>query len=306
MPVAESELDRLYALPLAEFVGARKELAKKLKAAGDAEAAREALALPRPALAAWVLNQLSRREREVVAAVLASLDRQRELQLGALDGALDAAALTKARAAEREAVATARDRAAALLEEGGHAASKTNLDRVLKALRAAALDPASRDLLERGRLLEEEVAGGFDAVASQLDPAVLLAALRQREAPPPPARKPVDAFFARSARAGAGDAEPRRADAHRQEDAERDAARRREEQKRDKAERKARAKAALADTRAALAAAETDADQAEAKLAALERELETARTEARRARRKAGQLRVELDDAEKRQRILDD
>jgi hypothetical protein len=308
MPVPESDVDHLYGLPLDRFVAERKELARRLKAAGDAEASREASALPRPALAAWALNQIVRREPKLVGAVLASLDRQRELQLGALHGRLDAAALEASRAAEKQALARVKERAAAILDEGGHAPGKTNLDRVLKALRAAALEPTARTLLERGRLTAEESEAGFEAVASQLDPDLLLAALRQREAAPAPAARSVDDLFARSARAAAPAAEPARERNRVQREADRRAedGRRRESQKRDKAERLARARAELDELRAGLATQERDADRAEARAAELERELEAARTEARRARRKAAQLRVEVDEAEKRTRILGD
>src|SRR5690606_23950073 len=69
-------------------------------------------------------------------------------------------------------------------------------------LRAAALDPETRPLLERGVLVTDATEGGFEAVASQLDPALLLAALTS-SGRPPRKRPKVDGMFARSTRSDA-------------------------------------------------------------------------------------------------------
>ena len=49
----------LYRLPLAEFVPARDQLARQLRAAGDREAARQVASLRRPSISAWAANQLA-------------------------------------------------------------------------------------------------------------------------------------------------------------------------------------------------------------------------------------------------------
>ena len=66
-----ARLAALYAEPLASFTPARDALAKDLKAAGDTEAAARAKSLRKPALAAWVVNLLVRRDAEQVDAAAA-------------------------------------------------------------------------------------------------------------------------------------------------------------------------------------------------------------------------------------------
>ncbi|HEY7043628.1 MAG TPA: hypothetical protein VH419_08175 [Nocardioidaceae bacterium] len=61
MDVAEVSRE-LYGLPLEEFTATRNARAKQLKADGDADAARRVQALKKPTLAAWLVNQLVRRE----------------------------------------------------------------------------------------------------------------------------------------------------------------------------------------------------------------------------------------------------
>lgn len=60
----QAALDELYAAPVAEFMEARDALAKKLKAAGDKDAAAEVKKQHKPTLVAHALNQLSREARK--------------------------------------------------------------------------------------------------------------------------------------------------------------------------------------------------------------------------------------------------
>src|SRR5690606_6707942 len=212
----DDETDALYDAPLGEFVSARKALAKALRARGARERAAEIDQLAKPTLVAWTLNQLARRDRPLVAAVLAAIDRQRDLQLGALRGALDAEALAAAKQAERGAVRALIERAGAVLRDAGQAASKTNLDKLAKAVRAVALDAGQRERLEAGRLEDEAAASGLEAVASQIDPALLLSALEAEKGKRKPDKRAVDSFLARSVRGDRGGRKveaPRRADA---------------------------------------------------------------------------------------------
>lgn len=56
--------DELYGLTPKEFIAARDVKVKELRAAGDADAAREVAALRRPTVAAWLANQLVREHAE--------------------------------------------------------------------------------------------------------------------------------------------------------------------------------------------------------------------------------------------------
>src|SRR5512132_28280 len=69
----ESEVDRLYQLPLNEFTSARDELVKRLRTEGEREQAEEIKTLRKPTAAVWPVNQLVR-ERQ--------LDVQRLLKAG--------------------------------------------------------------------------------------------------------------------------------------------------------------------------------------------------------------------------------
>jgi hypothetical protein len=55
-----AEIERLYALPLDEFTRERDELAKRLRADGDRDAAAAVKALKKPSVAAWAVNQVRR------------------------------------------------------------------------------------------------------------------------------------------------------------------------------------------------------------------------------------------------------
>jgi hypothetical protein len=241
-----------------------------------------------------VLNQLMRKARDRVMAVLATIDRQRDLQLGALSGRIDAARLAEARAAETEAVAKVLAAVPAILEGDGHAASKSNIDRVARCLRAAALDAEERELLLGGRLIRDVSESGFEAVAAQLDPALLLAALSQKNerGAPAPARK-VDGLFARSTRSDADRAPPKTEPLPSRPD-----------HPEDRAERLAQAKVASAELRAQIDEQRATLDACESRRATLEKDLDAAKAEARMARRRLGDLNERLEQAERRIRLL--
>ncbi len=301
--VDDAEVDALYAGPLTGFVAARKALAKRLRDAGDKEGARAVDGLAKPSLPAWALNQLVRAHRDLLARFLAAIDRQRDLQLAALDGSVNAEALRDAKQAETAAAAALLERLPALLDAGGHAAGKATVDRVQRALRAAALNPDARVLLERGRLVDEQASAGFDAVAAQLDPAVLMAALRGSPAAPRPSKRKVDGFFARAARAQSAGAPAGEASKPQRDD---DAARERERLERDRAERLSRARLTVAEARAELELLREQSETQAARVRELTEALEAATAEARHTQRRIGQLKERLAKAEKRVRILGD
>src|SRR5919201_4945156 len=62
----EEALDRLYGLPAEEFTAARDALAKELRAAKRRDEANEIKARRRPTVPAAAINQLVRREPELV------------------------------------------------------------------------------------------------------------------------------------------------------------------------------------------------------------------------------------------------
>jgi hypothetical protein len=169
MRQAEDEIDRLYALPLGEFVAARNDLAKKLRTAGEREAADEVKALAKPSVSAWAVNQLAREERGGVGALLAAGERLRDAQASVLAGG-SPGELRDASEAERAAVSTLVRAAERLLAAAGHAPAETTLARVGETLRAAAVDEEGRELLARGRVTRDRDATGFGPVPAALPP----------------------------------------------------------------------------------------------------------------------------------------
>jgi hypothetical protein len=180
MSELEDELDRLYGLPLDEFTAARNELAKRLRREGDADGAERVRGLGKPRAAAWAVNQLARRRRERVQSLLRAADELRASQERALAGG-GGEELRSATQRERELVAALRRDARELLAESGRSPTDATLERVATTLSGAALDPATRPLLEAGRLSEEVAVSGFDAFAGMAPPTGVLS--RPREKP---------------------------------------------------------------------------------------------------------------------------
>jgi hypothetical protein len=160
VPALEAELDELYAAPPEDFVRARNDLAQRLKQAGQVDAAARIKQLRKPTVPLWAVNQLARRHHDEVRALLDAGDRLRAAQQAALRG--EAEELRTATADERKLLRSLTQRGQELLRETGHSADPK---RIVGTLRAAAVDPAGRELLEQGRLSEDLEASGFDAFA---------------------------------------------------------------------------------------------------------------------------------------------
>ncbi len=163
-----AEIDALYAGDPAAFVAGRDALAKRVKAAGEKDAAAAIKGLRRPSLGAWYANIAAR----------ASLVSLREwLALGAeirdaqarLDLRLVGERGTRRAALEDRVV---RD-LAAHLGALGLAASPAGLEELRGTLRAALADPAASAALASGRLERSLTYAGF----GEVDVSAALAAL---------------------------------------------------------------------------------------------------------------------------------
>jgi hypothetical protein len=167
------ETAKLYALPSSEFTAARNARAKALKGE-DPELAAAVAKLPKPSAAAAALNALAHEDPSEVRALVQSGKRLRKAQESAVSGKrvdLDAAILEHREALER----VQRDLRTRKL-------SGQLLERAVRTLRVASLDPELQPLLERGLLREELEASGFG-----LDPGLVPAKrpVRKRTAPKP-------------------------------------------------------------------------------------------------------------------------
>jgi len=167
----ESELDRLYQLPLSEFASARDALAKRLRAEGEREQADEIKALRKPTAAVWLVNQLVR-ERP--------LDVQRLLKAGE---SLTKSQAPEVRRDEERALEQLAKGAGEIAERAGIGSSA--LGKATETLRAASLTAGGRELLKRGRLTEELEPPGFEALMG-------LEALGRQRAPAKTKRSPSD------------------------------------------------------------------------------------------------------------------
>jgi hypothetical protein len=166
VPHLDRELDELYGLPLEQWTRARNDLAGRLKKAHQADHADHVRSLRKPSIAAWAVNQLARREPKRVEALLRAGERLRTAQEQALRGKAAASDVNAAARAERDAVRDLVAAARGVLEEAGHAASQTTLDRVSQTMRAAAVDEVGRELLARGRFDEELKGVGFGTLTA--------------------------------------------------------------------------------------------------------------------------------------------
>jgi hypothetical protein len=236
--MAEEAVAQLYGLPLNEFVPGRDALARQLRKAGDRERAGEIAKLKRPAVAAWVVNQLARRNRKELDLLLDAGHRLRTGQLEALESG-DPAQFEQARRdhdrAVRELVAHAKE----LLAGERGSSSDQMLASVERTLRYGSIDDEHRPALASGTLTTEVAAPGFGAFSGMTLPS---------EQPPRAPRAEQETASERRARAAALKAA---------QQAERDAERRVRDA--EAAERKAAQE--LAEARNALDAAREAADR---------------------------------------------
>jgi hypothetical protein len=170
VPELESELDDLFGRPLSDFTSGRNELAKRLRKAGQEDAAERVQALKKPSVPVWAVNQLARRHPEDLRELLDAGERLRKAQEEAFGGGAGAA-VREATVAEREAARRLTRLGQDLLAEEGRPPTRDAIERIGALLRAAAVQPESAQLLAAGRLSEEVDSTGFGAVAGLAPPA---------------------------------------------------------------------------------------------------------------------------------------
>jgi hypothetical protein len=145
------DADALYELPPEEFVSARTELAKRLKAAGDAEGAVSVRSRKRPTVVAWAINQVARGRRADVRGLLEAGQALKAAQRRALTGA-GAKTMQEAASRRKRAVERLTAGAAQVLREAGHSPTPAHLIQVSNTLLATATDADAAELVERGTL----------------------------------------------------------------------------------------------------------------------------------------------------------
>jgi hypothetical protein len=173
-PTSDSGIDRLYQLPLSEFVAARNALAKE---AGDPEVK----TLQKPSLPAWAVNQLYWRHRAVYDDVTARAEDLRATHVATQHG--KRADLRGASRDHEQAVDAALKATLALLEEEGQPITDATKQSVATTLRGLPGDEPP------GRLTRQIEPRGFDMLA-----AAAAAGGRKVKAAAPAAKAPVVAL----------------------------------------------------------------------------------------------------------------
>jgi hypothetical protein len=147
----DSAIDRLYRLPLSEFVAARNALARE---AGDSDIK----TLQKPSLPAWAVNQLYWRHRDVYDGVTARAEDLRATHVATQRG--KRADLRGASRDHEEAVDAALKATLALLEEEGQPITDATKQSVATTLRGLPGDEPP------GRLTRPIEPRGFDMLAA--------------------------------------------------------------------------------------------------------------------------------------------
>lgn len=293
---------RLYRLPLGEFTAVRNGLAKQLQKKGDADAANEVKALPKPSVSAWAVNQLFAQEADRMRALLDAGERARKALQHTLTVG-DAEVLRQALQEEREQRDALRGSAAEILSQELRAPGQAILDRVTVNLDALALSPGAAEEAERGWLSQDLEPPGFEVLSG-----LQLAAPRPdrhglRLVPPPLTKKTAEEKPAEKKAAETKTAAKLSPEAERRRKAE-EAAREREEARRreriERAQEKADRLAAEADTlRRDAEKADKEAAEAEKAVQEATRRAHLARENADRVRHRAERAAADAERAEK-------
>ncbi len=293
-PNLDREIDRIYAGPLTEFVSERNELAKRLRTAGDREAATSVKGLAKPSLTAWVVNRLHHVHADAVAELMAAGERIRGAHLS------DPAALGVAVEAHRSALAELVELARETLEAAGHPAGKAQVRRITGTLEAlAAIDPDSLGVTP-GRLVRDLEPPGFGAFGAAFPaPAPTKGRSGARRAAPPAARRGRKAATDAKAEAAKAKVERKKSAALRRRISAAEAKRQRAAEKAREAER------ALHAAEKALKAADRGAErkrrranEAEREAARAEKDADLARAALRKARERDESARDTLEARE--------
>lgn len=151
----------LFAVPPAEFTGARDQLAKELRAAGHDAEAKEVAALRRPTAPVWAVNQLARRSAAELEQLLDSSERVRHAQVRGASGD----ELRAAMAGQRDALARLERAAEQVLRDANLQTSAGALRTIQSTLQAAATGPPEvREQLRQGTMREALEPAGFEAL----------------------------------------------------------------------------------------------------------------------------------------------
>src|SRR5947207_10900880 len=200
----ETDIDQLYQLPLEEFTAARNSLART----AGAQAA-DVRQLAKPSIAAWAVNQIYWKRRDVYDALIEASAALRKAHKAILGGRR--ADLREPAHAHDEALDAALKAALAILEETGNPATDATRQAMLTTLRAlpsgeppgrltGALLPGGFEMLEG-----LSIAGSAGPIRAKVRPTVIESAraVTARADKPKPEMSRAEAAKAEAARAEA-------------------------------------------------------------------------------------------------------
>ncbi|PUB23546.1 hypothetical protein C8K30_111144 [Promicromonospora sp. AC04] len=172
----DEAIDALYAAPLEGFVAARDAAARQAADGGDQLGAARVKRLPKPSVAAWVVNHVARERRADVAALTAVGDELRAATQDRDRGRIRA--LDHLRRERTDALVRAVREAG---EVGGRPVSAAVLDRLTETLTAAVMDADAAAVVRAGRLSRALQHSGF-GIVDELGEEADLVALRPARA----------------------------------------------------------------------------------------------------------------------------
>ena len=266
----EEAADALYAAPTADFIAARNELAKRLKADGDQLGSTRLKALRKPTVAAWLANLVAREQPDELDDLIALGDEFREATTD-----LDGDRLRELTPRRHKLIDQLVQAAGKLAADQGQKVSADVGQKLRETFDAALVDPAAGEAVREGRLSSALRHVGFGVVDESGEPSNVTALTDERR------QRAVD----RRKASKAEEEEESAAALTAQEAAER------EEEEREAA-RRAEAKQQLEDKVAAAESAEAVVENLENQLTEAQDTLEEIRVRIRR-------LTAELEDAKK-------
>jgi hypothetical protein len=151
--------EELYGLTPGEFTDARNDYAKELRSDGDRELSERVKALRKPAVAAWVVNVLVRRDADEMTQVLELGESLRAAQAD-----LDGDALRELTRQRRRLVSAVAGKGQSLARELGHKISESVVRQVEETLHAAMVDTDAAAAVRTGMLVDPLSATGVGSL----------------------------------------------------------------------------------------------------------------------------------------------
>jgi hypothetical protein len=157
----DDDIDVLFKLPLAEFIGARKTLSARLKKEGRGDDADLVTTLGKPSVSAWAVNQVYWRHRESFDQLMATGQLFRESQKTG-----KVADMREALDTRRDVLSELSDLATTVLRDAGHNPSLDTVRRIATTLEAMSAYAVLPNGLSAGRLAEDIDPPGFDSLGA--------------------------------------------------------------------------------------------------------------------------------------------